>query len=153
MIVFAHFGPAGVLTHSDVSRRAHPDFPLGRHGSAGAAPAAAPGAYCAGACASWGYRGVSHRQSPVLSECRYGRGEFDFGDEADFRHGVNLMVEIGRKRYSRGRPYQMAIARQTFGVRSILYRLKAKIDVTPLAEADIAMTGWDRSDYAHNDRG
>jgi predicted unusual protein kinase regulating ubiquinone biosynthesis (AarF/ABC1/UbiB family) len=82
-------------------------------------------------------------------KCRYGRGEFDFGDEADFRHGVNLMVAIGRKRYTRGRPYQFAIAKQTFGIRSILYRLKAKIDVTPLAEADIAMTGWDRSDYAH----
>ena len=81
--------------------------------------------------------------------CRYGRGEFDFGDEADFKRGVHLMVEIGRKRYSRGRPYQPVIARQTFGLRSILYRLKAKIDVTPLAEADIAMTGWDRSEYAH----
>ena len=40
------------------------------------------------------------------------------------------------------------IARQTFGIRSILYRLKAKIDVTPLAEADIHLTGWDRSEYA-----
>lgn len=84
-------------------------------------------------------------------KCRYGRGEFDFGDEADFRRGVDLMVQIGRKRYSRGRPYQPVIARQTFGIRSILYRLKAKIDVKPLVEADIAMTGWDRSDYAHRE--
>ena len=84
-------------------------------------------------------------------KCRYGRGEFDFGDAADFRHGVDLMMEIGRKRYTRGRPYQPLIARQTFGIRSILYRLKAKIDVKPLAEADIAMTGWDRSDYAHRE--
>jgi predicted unusual protein kinase regulating ubiquinone biosynthesis (AarF/ABC1/UbiB family) len=81
-------------------------------------------------------------------KCRYSRGEFDFGDEADFQHGVQLMIEIGRKRYSRGRPYQPIIARQTFGLRSLFYRLKARIDVTPLAEADIAMTGWDRSDYA-----
>lgn len=81
-------------------------------------------------------------------KCRYGRGEFDFGDEEDFQRGVSIMVELGRKRYSRGRPYQPLIARQTFGLRSLLYRLKAKIDVTPLAEADIAMTGWDRSDYA-----
>jgi predicted unusual protein kinase regulating ubiquinone biosynthesis (AarF/ABC1/UbiB family) len=81
-------------------------------------------------------------------KCRYGGGEFDFGDEAEFRRGVDLMVQIGRKRYTRGRPYQLAISRQTFGVRSILYRLKAKIDVAPLAEADIALTGWDRSDYA-----
>ena len=85
-------------------------------------------------------------------KCRYCGGEFDFGDEADFRHGVELMTEIGRKRYTRGRPYQPVIARQTFGIRSILYRLKAKIDVKPLAEADIAMTGWDRSEYARLNR-
>ena len=82
-------------------------------------------------------------------KCRYGRGEFDFGDEAEFKRGVDLMVQIGRKRYTRGRPYQLAISRQTFGVRSILYRLKAKLEVKPLAEADIGLTGWDRSDYAH----
>jgi hypothetical protein len=81
-------------------------------------------------------------------KCRYYGGEFDFGDEADFRRGVDLMVEIGRKRYTRGCPCQPVIARQTFGIRSILYRLKAKLDVKPIAEADIAMTGWDRSEYA-----
>jgi aarF domain-containing kinase len=81
--------------------------------------------------------------------CRYCGGEFDFSDEAEFRRGVNLMVEIGRKRYSRGRPCQPTIARQTFGTRALLYRLKAKIDVKPLAEADIGLTGWDRSDYAN----
>jgi predicted unusual protein kinase regulating ubiquinone biosynthesis (AarF/ABC1/UbiB family) len=81
-------------------------------------------------------------------KCQYAGGEFDFGDEADFRQGVDLMVAMGRKRYTRGCPSQATIARQTFGLRALLYRLKAKIDVRPLAEADIAMTGWDRSEYA-----
>jgi predicted unusual protein kinase regulating ubiquinone biosynthesis (AarF/ABC1/UbiB family) len=80
--------------------------------------------------------------------CRYCGGEFDFGDEADFRRGVDLMVQLSRKRYTRGEAYQLTIAKQTFGIRSILYRLQAKIDVKPLAEADIGLTGWDRSDYA-----
>ena len=80
--------------------------------------------------------------------CRYCGGEFDFGDEADFRRGVDLMVQMGRKRCTRGERYQLVIAKQTFGIRSILYRLKAKIDVKPLAEADIHLTGWDRSEYA-----
>ena len=80
--------------------------------------------------------------------CRYCGGEFDFGDEADFRRGVDFMVQMSRKRYTRGERYQLVIAKQTFGIRSILYRLKAKLDVKPLAEADIGMTGWDRSDYA-----
>jgi predicted unusual protein kinase regulating ubiquinone biosynthesis (AarF/ABC1/UbiB family) len=62
-------------------------------------------------------------------KCRYNHDEFDFGDETDFRRGIDIMVELGRKRYSRGQRYQLVIARQTFGIRSILYRLKAKIDV------------------------
>jgi aarF domain-containing kinase len=83
--------------------------------------------------------------------CRYCGGEFDFSDEADFRRGVDLMVQMGRKRCTRGERYQLVIAKQTFGIRSLLYRLRAKIDVKPLAEADIALTGWDRSDYAIRD--
>jgi hypothetical protein len=79
---------------------------------------------------------------------RYCGGEFDFGDEADFRRGVDLFVEMVRRRYSRSRPCTPSIARQTFGARAILYRLKAKIDVAQLAEEDIGATGWDRSEYA-----
>lgn len=75
-------------------------------------------------------------------------GEFDFGDEADFRRGVDLFVETLRKRCSRSRPCTPIIARETFGLRSILYRLRAKIDVAAIAEEDIRLTGWDRSDYA-----
>ncbi|HUE73804.1 MAG TPA: AarF/ABC1/UbiB kinase family protein [Pirellulaceae bacterium] len=86
-----------------------------------------------------------------LGKGRYAGGPFDFGDEADFRRGVELMVEIGRKRFVRGCPCQPVIARQTFGIRALLYRLKAKIDVAPLAEADIGLTGWDRSEYAHGE--
>jgi predicted unusual protein kinase regulating ubiquinone biosynthesis (AarF/ABC1/UbiB family) len=76
--------------------------------------------------------------------CRYCGGEFDFGDEAEFRRGVALFAEIARKRYSRGRPCTPAIARQNMGLRSILYRLKAKIDVRPIAEQELTATGWDR---------
>ena len=79
---------------------------------------------------------------------RYCGGEFDFGDEADFRRGVDLFVEMVRKRYNRARPCTPTIARQHFGWRSILYRLRAKIDVVPIAEEEVRAAGWDRSDYA-----
>jgi predicted unusual protein kinase regulating ubiquinone biosynthesis (AarF/ABC1/UbiB family) len=79
---------------------------------------------------------------------RYCGGEFDFGDEADFRRCVDLFIEMVRKRYSRARPITPTISRQQFGWRSIFYRLKAKIDVRPIAEEEIKVTGWDRSDYA-----
>jgi predicted unusual protein kinase regulating ubiquinone biosynthesis (AarF/ABC1/UbiB family) len=79
---------------------------------------------------------------------RYHGGTFDFGDEADFRHGIDLFIEMIRKRYNRARACTPAIARLNFGVRSMLYRLKAKIDIRPIAEEEVKATGWDRSDYA-----
>jgi len=79
---------------------------------------------------------------------RSDRGVFDFSDETDYRRGIDLFVEMVRKRHTRTRPCTPVIARETFGWRSILYRLKAKIDVASIAEEDIALTGWDRSDYA-----
>jgi predicted unusual protein kinase regulating ubiquinone biosynthesis (AarF/ABC1/UbiB family) len=86
--------------------------------------------------ADWGWR------------ARYTAGPFNFGDEADFRRGINLFVEMMRKRYNRGRPCAPVIARSQFGWRAILYRLGAKIEVAPIAEEEVRATGWDRSDYA-----
>jgi hypothetical protein len=79
---------------------------------------------------------------------RYCGGEFDFADEADFRRGVDLFAEMVRKRYNRGRPLSPTVTRQQFGWRSIFYRLKAKIDVRPIAEEEVKAAGWDRSEYA-----
>jgi predicted unusual protein kinase regulating ubiquinone biosynthesis (AarF/ABC1/UbiB family) len=77
------------------------------------------------------------------------RGEpFDFGDEAYLRRGIDLFAEMIRKRYNRSRPCTPAIARLNFGVRAILYRLKAKIDMSPIAEEEVKASGWDRNDYA-----
>jgi len=79
---------------------------------------------------------------------RYCGGPFDFGDEVDYRQGIDLFLTMVRKRYSRARPCTPVLARQIFGWRSILYRLKAKIDIRPIAEEEVKATGWDRSDYA-----
>ncbi|WP_165225418.1 ABC1 kinase family protein [Aquisphaera insulae] len=79
---------------------------------------------------------------------RYTAGDFDFGDEAEFRRGVDLFVEMVRKRYSRSRPCTPALARQQFGVRSLLYRLRARINLAEIADREVRATGWDRSDHA-----
>jgi aarF domain-containing kinase len=79
---------------------------------------------------------------------RYCGGEFDFSDAEDFRHGIDLFVEMVRKRYSRARACTAMMARQQFGWRAMLYRLKAKIDVALIAEEEVRAAGWDRSDYA-----
>jgi aarF domain-containing kinase len=79
---------------------------------------------------------------------RYEGGEFDFGDEADYRRGVDLFVEMLRKRYSRGRACAPALLREQFGMRALLYRLRAKIDIAPIAEEEVRAASWDRSNYA-----
>ena len=73
---------------------------------------------------------------------------FDFGDEADFRRGIDLFTAMVAKRYNRARPCTPVICREQFGWRAMLYRLRAKIDIRPLAEEEVKATGWDRSDYA-----
>ena len=72
----------------------------------------------------------------------------DFGDTADFRRGIDLFVEMVRRRYSRGRPSSPTMARNTFAVRAMLYRLGANVNVAAIAEEEVRAAGWDRSDYA-----
>ncbi|MDB5389310.1 MAG: hypothetical protein JWM11_4956 [Planctomycetaceae bacterium] len=78
---------------------------------------------------------------------RYRGGEFDFSNEAEFRRGINLFTEMVRRRYSRARPNTPTIARGQFAWWSILFQLKAKVDVRSIAEEEIKATGWDRSEY------
>ena len=81
--------------------------------------------------------------------CARAEGEiYDFGVEDDFRRGVKLFTEMVRKRYSTGHRTTQTIARGNFGWRSLLYRLRAQLDIRPLAESEVRATGWDRSAYA-----
>lgn len=75
-------------------------------------------------------------------------GPYDFGDEADFRRGVDIFTEMVRNRYSRCHRLTMTTTRGNFGWRSILYRMRAWINLKELAESEIGATGWDRSDYS-----
>ena len=81
-------------------------------------------------------------------QARVSRGEFDFGDEAMFGRGVDLFVEMCRRRYTRGRACSPIIMRQQLAMFALLFRLKAKIDIAPIAEEEVKASGWDRSDYA-----
>jgi predicted unusual protein kinase regulating ubiquinone biosynthesis (AarF/ABC1/UbiB family) len=81
-------------------------------------------------------------------QSRYLGGDYDFADEADFRRGFDLFMELVRKRYTRARPNTPVLSRCQFGWRSIFYQLKAKFDVQSIAEEEVKATGWDRSDYA-----
>ena len=91
---------------------------------------------------------VTERYADWCWRSRYCGGEFDFGNEADFREGITLFTEMVRKRYSRARPNTPVIARCQFAWRSMLYQLRAKINIRDLAEEEVKATGWDRSEYA-----
>jgi hypothetical protein len=74
--------------------------------------------------------------------------EFDFADDAYLHRGVDLFIEMFRKRYTRGHSSSPIMTRQQFGLHAMLYRLKAKINIAPLAEEEVRAAGWDRRDYA-----
>jgi len=72
-------------------------------------------------------------------------GDFDFGDEADFRQGVDLAVKYMRRRYARSHPTSVAVTRHNFGFRALLYRLKAKFNLQAIARQEMKATGWEHN--------
>lgn len=72
-------------------------------------------------------------------------GEFDFGDEADFRQGIDMAAEYMRRRYSRSHPTSIAITRHHFGFRSVLFRLKARFNLREIAKEEMRATGWEHN--------
>ena len=68
-------------------------------------------------------RGVYWNMEPWLTD-----GLFDFGDRAFFMRGVNCLVEMTRKRYTRGSPLYLWSNRFIFGGRAVCYRLKGRCE-------------------------
>jgi len=64
---------------------------------------------------------------------------FDFGDEEFMRRGIDLMTEVGRKRYFRSMPVNVWISRQLLGLRAIAFRLKARINMKRIGKEET----WD----------
>ncbi len=73
----------------------------------------------------------------------------DFGDGEELRRGLEIFAELFKRRYARSQPCTVLITRWEFAYRSFLYRLKARVNLTKLAEEEIGVTGWNRSEYVH----
>ena len=56
-------------------------------------------------------------------------GPFDFGDEAFIQRGIELFSQIPKKRYFRCLPMTIWISRHLLGIRGLLYKLGAHVDV------------------------
>jgi predicted unusual protein kinase regulating ubiquinone biosynthesis (AarF/ABC1/UbiB family) len=61
---------------------------------------------------------------------------FDFSDESYFRRGMDMYSEMVRKRYTRSMPLNTWLARNFMGVRALLTRLKAEVDMGQLYRAE-----------------
>ncbi|MFH1028385.1 MAG: AarF/UbiB family protein [Pseudomonadota bacterium] len=68
-------------------------------------------------------RGFSWFMEPWLQE-----GLFDFGDRDFFRRGIDNMIEMTRKRYTRSVPLTLWSNRFTFGGRAFCYKLKGRCE-------------------------
>ena len=56
-------------------------------------------------------------------------GAFDFGNERHLQRGIDWMVQLIRKRYTRSHPMYVYYYRSVFGLMSLLLRLGAQVDV------------------------
>jgi hypothetical protein len=62
-------------------------------------------------------------------------GPFDFGDTEFFRSGIDSMKEMAVKRYSSPRMY-LYLFRSIFGIRVLSWRLKCRVDIGALRQAE-----------------
>jgi len=56
-------------------------------------------------------------------------GAFDFADEKHFQRGVEWISRVARKRLHRANPMYVYWNRSVFGLKALLYRLRAQVDV------------------------
>ena len=66
-------------------------------------------------------------------------GDFDFGDDAFIRRGVDLTAEVAKKRYFRSLTVNVWIFRHLLGLRGLAHRLKARINMKQLSREET----WD----------
>jgi len=71
-------------------------------------------------------------------------GPFDFSHEGHLRRGFGLMSQLVAKRYTRGHPLNLYLHRSFFGLRAMLYRLRARVDVLAL-RAQESQSGWNQA--------
>ena len=69
------------------------------------------------------------------------RGQFDFGDGGILREGVEIFRELTRKHCTRGEPLCVLSARMFFGLFSMLYRLRARVDRRAIGQEEARGAG------------
>ena len=74
------------------------------------------------------------------------RGPFDFGDGNILREGAEVFREMTRKRRTRAEPVCVLSARMFFGLFSMLYRLRARVDRRAIGTEEARAAGEEVAD-------
>src|SRR5712691_11414721 len=67
---------------------------------------------------------------------------FDFGDGEHLRIGIDVMARAIARRYTRANPVQVYLSRTLLGLRSLLHRMRARVDVRAIHARELRVTGW-----------
>jgi len=73
---------------------------------------------------------------PLLTE------EFDFADGEHLKMVMDIMGRAIARRYTRSHPMQLMLSRTLIGLRSVLYRIGARVRVREIHEAELRRSGW-----------
>ncbi|MCH8243620.1 MAG: hypothetical protein IH897_13560 [Planctomycetes bacterium] len=63
-------------------------------------------------------------------------GAYDFGDEAKMKRGIELLALIPKKGFYRSLPVNTWINRHLMGLRSIAFRLKARVNMRQISDEE-----------------
>lgn len=78
------------------------------------------------------YFRLSHQSFDWMMEPLRASGPFDFGDEGHLKRGFAWFSEMVGQRMLRGHPTYVYFNRCAFGVKALLYRLRAQVDLRSL---------------------
>ena len=78
------------------------------------------------------YVGLINESIRWMKEPVLHRGPFDYADEKYLKRGVECFGRLIAKRYARSHPMFVYFHRSTFGLKALLYRLGAQVDIQEL---------------------
>jgi predicted unusual protein kinase regulating ubiquinone biosynthesis (AarF/ABC1/UbiB family) len=67
---------------------------------------------------------------------------FDFSDATHLKLGFDLLARLLRGRYTQSHPVQLYVTRTILGLRAMLYRLGARVDVRAIHERELSEAQW-----------
>lgn len=78
------------------------------------------------------YVGLMRESVEQALEPIRGQGAFDYGNEAFFKHGVDIVARLMAKRYTQCHPMYVYFQRSQLALHSLLFRLRAQVDINEM---------------------